>query len=64
MEHVQDGNCDRNSPSFAVALNCGTGSSSLKALVNAFDKLHIVRERTSTTTRGHHRRATGLLWKR
>jgi hypothetical protein len=26
----------------AVALNCGTGSSFLKALVKAFDKLHIV----------------------
>ena len=29
----------------AVALNCGTGSSFLKALVNALDKLHIVRGR-------------------
>jgi hypothetical protein len=26
----------------AVPLNCGTGSSFLKALVKAFDKLHIV----------------------
>lgn len=30
-------------PSFAVALNCGIGSSSLSAEVNAFDRLHIVR---------------------
>jgi len=32
----------RNNASFAVALNCGIGSSSLKALVKAFDRLHIV----------------------
>src|SRR5215469_11896459 len=32
----------RNSPSLAVALNWGIGSSFLKALVKAFDKLHIV----------------------
>jgi hypothetical protein len=31
----------------AVALNCGTGSSFLKALVNAFDKLHMVRTANS-----------------
>lgn len=30
-------NCARIPPSLAVALNCGTGSSALKALVNAFD---------------------------
>jgi hypothetical protein len=36
------GSWARNSPNLAVALNCGTGSSFLKALVNAFDKLHIV----------------------
>jgi hypothetical protein len=33
----------RNSPSFAVALKCGMGSSSLNAEVNAFDRLQIVR---------------------
>jgi len=33
----------QNSPSLAVALNWGTGSSFLNALVNALDKLHIVR---------------------
>jgi hypothetical protein len=33
----------RKPASFAVALYCGIGSSSLKALVNAFDRLHIVR---------------------
>jgi hypothetical protein len=38
----------RNSPSFAVALNCGMGSSSLNADVNAFDRLQIVRERNSS----------------
>ena len=31
-------NCARKAPSFAVALNCGTRSSSLKALVNAFER--------------------------
>jgi len=36
-----------NSSSLAVALNCGTGSSFLNALVNAFDKLHIVRGENS-----------------
>jgi hypothetical protein len=38
----QLGNCARKPPSLAVALNCGTGSSFLKALVKAFDKLHMV----------------------
>jgi len=33
----------RDDASFAVVLNCGIGSSSLKALVNALDKLHTVR---------------------
>lgn len=33
----------RNDASSAVALNCGIGSRSLKALVNALDKLHTVR---------------------
>src|SRR6266571_425241 len=32
----------RNDANFAVALNCGIGSSSLNALVNAFDRLHVV----------------------
>jgi hypothetical protein len=34
---------ERKAPSFAVALNCGMGSSSLKAEVKAFERLHIVR---------------------
>lgn len=38
----------RNSPNFAVALNCGIGSSSLNAEVNAFDRLHIVRGANSS----------------
>jgi len=33
----------RNSANFAVALNCGIGSSSLKTHLNTLDKLHIVR---------------------
>jgi hypothetical protein len=33
----------RNSPSFAVALNWGIGSSSLNAEVNALERLQIVR---------------------
>lgn len=33
----------RKAPSFAVALNCGIGSSSLNADVKAFERLHIVR---------------------
>jgi len=32
----------RNPASFAVALYCGIGASSLNALVKAFDRLHIV----------------------
>ena len=36
------GSCARKPPSLSVALNCGTGSSFLKALVKAFDKLHMV----------------------
>jgi hypothetical protein len=42
-----DGSWARNPPSLAVALNCGTGSRFLKALVNAFDRLHIVRGENS-----------------
>src|SRR5229473_1851262 len=38
----------RNSPSLAVALNCGMGSSSLNAEVNAFERLQIVRGRNSS----------------
>lgn len=41
------GNWARHSPNLAVALNCGMGSSFLNALVNAFDKLHIVRGENS-----------------
>jgi hypothetical protein len=37
------GALSKNFPSFAVARNCGIGSSSLNADVNAFDRLHIVR---------------------
>ncbi len=36
------GNWARKPPSLAVALNCGTGSSFLKALVKAFDRLHML----------------------
>jgi hypothetical protein len=36
------GSCARKPPSLAVALNCGTGSSFLKALVKAFERLHMV----------------------
>jgi hypothetical protein len=38
----------RNSPSLAVALTCGMGSSSLNAEVNALERLQIVRERNSS----------------
>jgi hypothetical protein len=38
----------RNSPSFAVALNCGIDSSFLNAEVNAFERLQIVRGRNSS----------------
>ncbi len=38
----------RNSPNFAVALNCGIGSSSLNADVNAFERLQMVRGRNSS----------------
>jgi hypothetical protein len=38
----------RNSPNFAVALNCGIGSSALNAEVNAFEELQIVRGRNSS----------------
>ena len=38
----------RNRPSFAVARNCGMGSSSLNAYVNAFDRLHMVLDSNSS----------------
>src|SRR5579864_1537451 len=38
----------RNRPSFAVARNCGMGSSSLNADVNAFDRLHMVLDSNSS----------------
>ena len=38
----------RNSRSLAVAFNCGIGSSSLSADVNAFERLQIVRGRKSS----------------
>src|SRR5579864_8493920 len=38
----------KNSPSFAVALNCGMGSTSLNADVNALERLQIVRDRNSS----------------
>jgi len=40
----------RKPASFAVALYCGIGSSSLNALVKAFDKLHMVRGWNSSCT--------------
>lgn len=39
---LNSGSCARKAPSFAVALNCTTGSSFLNALVKAFEKLHMV----------------------
>ena len=41
--HDCENRASRNSPSFAVALNRGMGSSSLNAEVNAFERLQIVR---------------------
>jgi hypothetical protein len=40
----------RNPASFAVALYWGIGSSSLKALVKAFERLHMVRAWNSSCT--------------
>lgn len=54
----------RNSPSFAVDLNCGTGSSPLKADVNALDRLQIVVagiHRTWARSRGHARCGPAVL---
>jgi len=41
------GSCARKPPNFAVALNCGIGSSFLNALVKALERLHIVRAENS-----------------
>src|SRR5271166_345965 len=40
----------RNTSSFAVALYCAIGFSSLNALVNAFERLHMVRAWNSSCT--------------
>ena len=40
----------RNPASFAMALYCGIGSSSLNALVNAFERLHKVRAWNASCT--------------
>src|SRR5713101_8248775 len=48
----------RNSPSLAVALNCGMGSSSLNAEVNAFERLQIVRGRKSSYFGSKYRSCT------
>ena len=46
-----EGRTDCRKPaSFAVALYCGIGSSSLNALVNAFERLHMVRAWNSSCT--------------
>lgn len=42
------GPASRSSTGFAVALNCGMGSSCLKAEVNAFERLQIVLGRQSS----------------
>src|SRR6202008_3416839 len=57
----------RNSPSFAVALNCGMGSSSLNAEVNAFDRLQIVRGRNSSYLGSKYYvvdNISSLMWRR
>src|SRR6266851_1176099 len=48
----------RNSPSSAVALNCGIGSSSLNADVNALERLQIVRGRNSSYFGSKYRSCT------
>src|SRR5258708_15299084 len=48
----------RNSRSLAVALNCGTGSSSLNADVNALERLQIVRGRNSSYFGSKYRSCT------
>jgi hypothetical protein len=47
-QKFRENRASRYSPSLAVALNWGTGSSSLKAEVKAFERLHIVRGRNSS----------------
>ena len=48
----------RNSPTFAVALNCGIRSSSLKADVNALERLQIVSGRNSSYFSSKYRSCT------
>src|ERR1700731_2308855 len=48
LQNFRASRSSRNAPSFAVALNCGIGSSSLNADVNALDRLHMVRGRNSS----------------
>ena len=48
LQNFRASRSSRNAPSFAVALNWGIGSSSLKADVNALDRLHRVRGRKSS----------------
>jgi hypothetical protein len=55
-------NSSEKAPSFAVALNCGTGSSLLKALVKAFERLHIVRAAHSGYCGSKYSRRTSLKW--
>jgi hypothetical protein len=47
-ENDWENRASRNSPSFAVVLNCGIGSSCLNAEVNALERLQIVRGRNSS----------------
>jgi hypothetical protein len=48
----------RNSPSLAVALNCGIGSNSLNAEVKALERLQIVRGRNSSYLGSKYRSCT------
>ena len=48
----------RNSPSFAVAVNCGMGSSSLNADMKAFDRLRIVLDWNSSYIGSKYRSCT------
>lgn len=47
-QNFREYRCSRNPLSLAVALNCGIGSSSLNADVNALDRLHSVRALNSS----------------
>ncbi len=65
MSHTQMGDdaihaCSwvRNSPSLAVALKCGIGSSFLDVLAKAFDRLHIVRAENPGFSGSKYRRWT------